>query len=268
MKIIEIKSKSILTLSKLGSFTLNPYIGCQHACLYCYATYIGKWKNPEKAWGTWVFVKINAPEILEKELQKYPPSSVFISTVCDAYQPVEKRYQITRRCLERFIQYPSWQISLLTKSDLVLRDLDLFKKIPQIEIGFSITTTDDNLAKIFEPYSSRPSKRIEALKKLKKEGVKTRVAINPILPYFTDPKEALKKMVLTFSKIGVDGLGFDKMNYLDGRVGKRLRPIYAKFGQKALNWLEYAKTQEYGEALRLEIEKVTKDINIPYQIYF
>jgi len=114
--------------------------------------------------GEFVDVKINAPEMLEKEIKRKEKGNVWISGICDPYQPIEKKYQITRKCLEILQKY-QWPVTIQTKSPLVLRDLDLFKKFKEIEVGFTITTGKDCIRKIFEPKGPSIQERIRALKK-------------------------------------------------------------------------------------------------------
>jgi len=126
MKVKEIQAKNVLIKSKLPEtyYTINPYISCQHACVYCYSRFMKRFTNHREDWGDFVDVKINAPKILEGQLEKAKKKMVLLSSVCDPYQPLEKKYKITRRILEKLVEY-QFSISILTKSDLVLRDLDL-----------------------------------------------------------------------------------------------------------------------------------------------
>lgn len=130
-----IRVKSVLNKSNLpaSDYVINPYVGCGFGCLYCYASFIGRWKHPGEEWGNFVDVKINVPEVLKKELEKRKNRSVgsiFFSSVTDPYQPVEEKYQIASKCLTVLANYQhQGLISVLTKSPLVLRDVEIFKKI-------------------------------------------------------------------------------------------------------------------------------------------
>jgi DNA repair photolyase len=137
MVIREIKAKNILTKSKVYDWVLNPYIGCQHACTYCYARFMKKFTGHRESWGEFVDVKINAPELLAKEIKKKRRGEIWISGICDPHQPVEKKYQLTRKCLEILSDY-DWHVFLQTKSPLVLRDLDIIKRFKYIDVGFSL----------------------------------------------------------------------------------------------------------------------------------
>jgi len=204
MKIKEIQAKGILSKSKVYDWTINPYVGCQHGCVYCYAKFMKRFSGHKENWGEFVDVKINAPELLEQEIKKKRKGKVWMSGVCDPYQPVERKYELTKKCLE-ILQKNNWPVVIQTKSPLVLRDLDLLKRFQQIEVGFTITTGDDKIRKIFEPKAASINERIEVLDKLHQEGVKTYVMIAPILPKAESLASKLKGKV--------DYVIIDKMNY-------------------------------------------------------
>ena len=134
MKIIKIKAKEIFTKTKLPEtdFTINQYVGCEHACLYCYSRFMCRWK-PYGKWGTWVEIKENAPELVKG---KYVKGWVWMSSVSDPYQPIEKKLKLTRSVLVNLDK--RIKLAVQTKSNLVLRDIDLFKKFKKIEIGLTI----------------------------------------------------------------------------------------------------------------------------------
>ena len=204
MKIKEIQAKNILSKSKVYDWTINPYVGCQHGCIYCYARFMKRFSGHKENWGEFVDVKINAPELLVQEIKKKKKGRVWVSGVCDPYQPVEKKYELTKRCLE-ILQRNNWPVTIQTKSPLVLRDLELLKKFQEIEVGFTITTGDEEIRKIFEPRTASINERIEALDKLHQEGIKTFVMIAPLLPKAESLIPKLK------GKVGY--VIIDKMNY-------------------------------------------------------
>ncbi|MFQ6009853.1 MAG: radical SAM protein [Candidatus Aenigmatarchaeota archaeon] len=210
MKVKEVKAKSVLNKSGLPGleYSLNPYKGCGHACIYCYAPSVLREK---RKWGSFVEVKTNAPEILEKEASRKSKGLVGIGTVTDPYQPIEKKYKITRKCLEVLLKY-GWPISIQTKSSLVLRDIDLIKKFRDKEIGFTIITTDDSARKRFEPGASPIKERFRALKELKKKGIKTWVFIGPIMPEVSDVENIIKKA----KELGAGWIMIDKLRLRPG----------------------------------------------------
>ena len=204
MKIQEIQAKNILSKSKVYDWTINPYVGCIHSCAYCYARFMKRFSGHQENWGEFVDVKINAPELLRQEIKKKKKGKVWISGVCDPYQPIEKKYELTRKCL-KILQENSWPVVIQTKSPLVLRDLDLLKKFREIEIGFTIPTGDEKIRIIFEPRTPPIEERIKALDKLHREGIKTYAMIAPLLPRAESLAPKLKDKV--------DCVIIDKMNY-------------------------------------------------------
>ncbi len=136
--------KSILSKSGITDYSLNCYTGCEHGCLYCYARFMRKYTGHKEPWRKFVDIKINAPLVLEKEIKRKPKGEVFISSVCNPYQPLEKKYQLTRKCLKILVEN-GFPITILTKSSLVKRDFDILKNYLQIDLGLTITTMDENL---------------------------------------------------------------------------------------------------------------------------
>lgn len=202
IKVREILCRSILSKSKLPGcdYVINPYIGCQHGCVWCYARFIRGYTGHEnEEWGSFVDVKINAPEVLIKDIKRLKEkSTIFLSSVCDPYQTIEAKYKLTRKCLEILSQFSAsggpasgWQfpMSILTQSKLVTRDIDLFKKFKDLDVGLSFITMDEKATRIFQPMAALPKEKVEALKKLHDEGIKTYIHLGPILPHFTDFEE-------------------------------------------------------------------------------
>jgi DNA repair photolyase len=181
MIIREIHARSILVKSQVSDYTVNPYIGCQHRCTYCYARFMKRFTGHREPWGEFVDVKINAPDLLRKEINRKPPGRVWISGVCDPYQPLEKKYELTRKCLEILVRC-GWPITVQTKSPLVLRDIDLFTTNANIEVGLSIATADDEIRKLFEPNAPSIKERVKAIGELHQAGIRTYAMIAPMLP--------------------------------------------------------------------------------------
>ena len=144
-KVNEINVKSVMTKSNLpvSDYSVNPYIGCLHACKYCYASFMKRFTGHTEPWGTFVDIKYWEPM---KNLEKYGDKTIFIGSVTDPYQPIEMKYGRTRALLEE-LKGSNAKISIATKSDLILRDLDLIKKFPNIRISWSINTLDENFKK-------------------------------------------------------------------------------------------------------------------------
>jgi len=204
MKVREIKAKSILSKSQVYEYALNPYVGCQHGCVYCYAKFMKRFTGHRERWGEFVDVKTNAPELLSCEVKKKRIGRVWISGVCDPYQPLEKEYMLTKRCLAILVEN-GWSFTVQTKSPLVLRDIGIVKRSKDAEVGFTITTADEKIRKLFEPGAPPSMRRIEALAKLHSEGVRTFAMVAPILPGAEGLVSALKG--------NVEYVILDRLNY-------------------------------------------------------
>lgn len=213
MIVREILCKSVLSKSGISSvdYAVNPYVGCQHACVYCYARFMKRFTGHLEEWGEFVDVKINSPQVLARELVTSAKGIVMLSSVTDPYQPLDKKYELTRKCLQKLLMH-QFPITILTKSSLVLRDLDLLTKFSNCEVGFTITMLADNDRKKIEPNSSSVEERLVALKELNEKGVKTYVFLGPILPYITDKGENLKNLIKSFAEAKVDYVLVDRLN--------------------------------------------------------
>ena len=242
----EIQAKSILSKSGIpgADYCINAYVGCAHACVYCYATFMKKYTGHTEPWGAFVDVKVNASELLRKQLPKAKRGHVMVSSVTDAYQPIEVKYRLTRQCLEILLEH-KFPVGILTKSPLVLRDLDIIKKFEEIEVGITITTDDEKMRRIFEPGAAPIEARISTLKKLKEQGVKTYVFIGPMLPMNPD---------ILSEKIGkhADSILLSRMNYIP-----KTAHLFKKLGM--MQWLDKNYADEIKALLRKRLgeKKVT-----------
>jgi DNA repair photolyase len=158
----------------------------------------------KEPWGEFVDVKINAPDLLQQERNKKPPGRVWISGVCDPYQPIETRYELTKKCLEILVEH-DWPITIQTKSALVLRDMGLLRGSNKIEVGLTVTTGDESIRRLFEPYAPSIKERIKALDELHLAGIRTFAMIAPMLP------KAGELVAMLGGK--VDYILIDRMNY-------------------------------------------------------
>ena len=190
-RIFKVKAKSIFTRTKIpgAKWVINPYVGCQHSCLYCYAKFMCRWR-PENygKWGSWVEAKTNAPELVK---DKYVDGWVYMSSVSDPYQPIEKKLKLTCKVLKNLDK--RIKLSILTKSDLILRDIDILKEFENLEVGLTINSFDGELKKIFEPFSPTNQARINALKVLKENGLKTYSFVSPIIPGLIDIRSIIRQ---------------------------------------------------------------------------
>ena len=215
----EIFAKTILTRTRIEGYDycINPYVGCEHGCLYCYASFMKRFTGHSEPWGEFVDIKINAPQVLRRQLRRAKQGTVLIGTVTDPYQPIEKHYGITRGCLEALLDF-QFPVNLLTRSPLCLKDIDLFKQFEEIEIGLSITTDDEKMRRLFEPHSPSIQSRVEALRRLRKEGLRTYAFIGPILPL--NPFKLVEKIGDAADEILIDRLNYpNKVKSLYRRAG-------------------------------------------------
>ena len=240
-----IKERTARTvLSKSGiegvDYCINPYVGCFHGCSYCYATFMKKFSGHKETWGSFVDVKINAPDVLRGQLKRAKKGNVIISSVTDAYQPVESRYKITRQCLEVLLEY-QFPVSILTKAPLVMRDIDLLKQFNDIEVGITVTTDDDGIRRLFAPQAPPINARIRTLKKLQENGIATYAFIGPVLPM--DPEKLVKKIRPYVNRVLID-----RMNYLS-----KTRGIYK--AKNMTRWLDSDFTFTVVERLKKALDK-------------
>ena len=202
-----IKAKTILSKVKYGDewygvdYNMNLYRGCPHGCIYCDSRsncyHIDNFDIPKG--------KENAINILEKELSKNKRGIVGIGSMSDTYNPMEKTYEQTRNALKLIEKY-NYGVSIDTKSDLILRDIDILKEINKknnVIIKFTITTPKDKLSKIIEPNVCVSSKRLEAIKILTDNNIFTGIMLNPVLPFITDKEEDIKELVRLAHEHGV-----------------------------------------------------------------
>jgi DNA repair photolyase len=247
MIVKEVFAKSVLSKSKVLDYTVNPYVGCEHGCTYCYARFIKRFTNHKENWGEFVDVKINAPTMLQREIRKKKPGKVWISGLCDPYQPLEAKYSITRKCLEILLRR-KWSITIQTKSTLILRDLGLLQGHENVEVTLTITTADEGIKRIFEPKAPSTKERIETLERLHSTGIKTSVMIAPLLPGAQDIIEEIAGKV--------DHVLIDKMNYHYADW------VYKKHG------LECAMNDEFFKKKKLEISRILEKRKIPHEFLF
>ncbi len=204
MIVREVLARSILSKSQVYDWVVNPYTGCQHGCTYCYARFMKRFTGHQEPWGEFVNVKVNAPDLLQKEIKRKREGTVWVSGVCDPYQPLEARYRLTRRCLEILVR-EAWPVRVQTRSPLVTRDIDVLRRAADLEVGMSVTTADEGIRRLFEPHAPSIEGRIRALGELHAAGIRTFAMIAPLLPGAEGLAELLAGKV--------DYVLIDRMNY-------------------------------------------------------
>lgn len=263
IKVKEIKVNNFITESKLpdADFVINPYIGCPHKCIYCYAEFMKRFTNHNEDWGDFLDVKIS-----EKPLNKNKISgkTVLFGSVTDPYNSFEKKYRITRNILEQLVGCDS-NVEILTKSDLVLRDLDLLSKIENIRVGISMNTLDDTFRKSIEPHASSIDKRINALKELRNHRINTYLFMSPMFPAIT----AFKEIIIRTAGY-VDMYCFENLNLRGGYLPRVLNYIEQFHPNLIELYHEIYKNKNMDYWLNLEnqIRLYCNEKNLNYKIYF
>lgn len=256
MRIIEIKAKSILVKSKLPAtdYVVNPYIGCSFACGYCYASFMGRFINePIQEWGNYVYVKTNAAELFAKEIAKFSEkkrdATILLSSVTDAWQGPEKKYQLARQilqCLNKYA-YPGL-VSILTKSPLILRDVDIITGLLQKEVGVTITSTDDEISRFIEAHAPRALQRLRTLKALNEANVPTYAFVGPLLPHFRYRPELLDDLFCAIRDAGTTSIFVEHLNTSPYVLG-RIAPLMATADMNIRVAYESARTAEHRKAV-------------------
>lgn len=243
----EVYVKTILSKSGIPGvdYCVNPYTGCAHACKYCYATFMKRFTGHAEPWGTFVDIKMNAPEVLRRQLKRAKTGHVMISSVTDPYQPAEAKYKITRKCLEVFSLF-DFPVGILTKSPLVIRDIDVLSGLKDVEVGITLSTDNEKVRRIFEPNAPSIDSRIDALQKLHKAGINTYVFIGPVLPMNPDN---LAGRIKPF----INSVLIDRMNYIN-----KTKILYRKY--KLDKWLDRSFTDKAISRLLRKLSN--KDISV------
>jgi DNA repair photolyase len=212
----EIGARSILNRTRPNmpfQWTINPYRGCEFGCQYCYARYTHEFMGMENGrdFESKIYAKAAAPDILRRELRKLDRADhIAIGTATDPYQPAERRFRRTRAILEVFAGEKGRRLSITSKSDLVVRDLDLLGEIASrnvLSINITVTTLNRRLARLMEPRAPRPDLRLAAVHVLAEAGIAVGVFPNPILPMITDSEESLDALAAAARQAGAQYFG-------------------------------------------------------------
>jgi DNA repair photolyase len=192
------------------TWTINPYRGCEFACKYCYARYTHEFMEMRDGveFERKIYVKKHAAELLRQELKRVKQDeSIALGTATDPYQPAERRYEVTRGILEEFARHRGFELGIVTKSNLIVRDVELLKTVARankVSVHVTVTTLDTELARILEPRAPRPDLRIEAVRELAQAGIRVGISCSPVIPGITDSPEDLEGLVRTAAEAGAD----------------------------------------------------------------
>jgi len=271
MRVFETTAKSVLTASKIRGldYAVNPYVGCAHACSYCYATFMKKFMKIADPWGEFVGVKVNAAEVLAREIRRKRPGRVSFGTVCDPYQEEERRRRITRSCLEVMIEAPAFSVGMLTKSDLVVRDADVLSRLDDAEVGFTVTTLEPAIAAVLEPGAPHPAARLAAMRELSLQGVSVWAFFGPVIPGVSDTGEAIGEMLRALDVAGARRVVVDRLN-LYPRVVARLLPVLERDLPGLLPATEEARRARagYERRLRERVLDVADELGVDVVVCF
>lgn len=260
---------------------MNLYRGCTHNCVYCDGRAEGYYV--EGAFGSDVTVKVNALEVLRRELdqkrKRTPMKSGYIMVgggVGDSYQPVEEKYELTRKTL-KLLSETKFPVHVLTKSILVKRDVDILKKINEKNnaiVSFSFSSTDEKISRKFEPGVPSPQKRLETISFLKSQGISCGMFLLPVIPFITDTKEVMEKTLQDAKESGVDFIIFGGMTLKEGRQKEYFFDILQRYYPKyKVEYQMIYKESKWGEAiheyydqLHLTFNTLMKQYKIPKRI--
>ena len=246
-----IKSASILTEAKgfmeAYNYTLNPYSGCSFGCNYCYAAFFARSSDEREKWGKWLKVKENALQLLIKWRKKpLIDKTIYISSVTDPYQPIEKELELTRGILKELLNYHKPRIVIQTRSPLATRDIDLFKQFQVIQVNMTVTTDSEDVRKAFEPFCPSNKSRLGAIKEITEAGIQTCITMTPLLPIVST-----KKFVADLLHTGVKKFIVQPFHSEKGKFVASTREI-ALEQMKKMNWND-TKYLEVVEILRKEL---------------
>lgn len=256
----EIEVQSVMTKSSLpvGGFSVNPYVGCPHACKYCYASFMKRFTGHTEPWGTFLDVKHWKPIT---NPHKYDGQRIVIGSVTDGYNPYEEEFCRTRRLLEE-LKGTNAEIMICTKSDLVLRDLDLLKKFPKVTVSWSINTLDEQFRMDMDRAVSI-ERRIKAMKKVYEAGIRTVCFVSPIFPGITDAKAIIGRV-----KDFADLVWLENLNLRGQFKGTIMNYIKEKHPDVFVLYDEIynKKRLDYWESLEKEISMFAKQNGFPYLV--
>lgn len=276
MTVKEVEAKSILRKNNkidswfISYYGMNLYRGCTHDCIYCDGRSEGYYVDGE--FGKDVVVKINAIDVLRRELDPKRKRTPFKKSymmvgggVGDSYQPIEKKYELTRKTLQ-FLHENNWPVHLLTKSTLVKRDVDILKKINEKNraiVSFSFSSADDKISAIFEPGVPSPSERLETIEFFKDEGISCGMFLLPVIPFVTDKPNLLEETIRLAKDAGVDFIIFGGMTLKDGKQKEYFFETLKKtYPELTTEYHHIYRGDKWGNAIGEYYESINQTFNV------
>ncbi|AVV47826.1 radical SAM protein [Streptomyces sp. P3] len=256
MEPVEIEAKTLIQKSNTPSndYVINPYTGCVLGCAYCFASFAGRqFGRSVKEWGDYLYVKKNAVELAHKELAKMPEhkrhGTMLLSSVTDPYQGHETKYRLTRGVLRelRTVEYPGL-VRILTKSPVVIRDIDLLASLPRAEVGMTVTTADDKVSRWLEVRAPLASRRLRTLAELREAGIPTFAFVGPLLPHFATQPELLDHLFGQLVEAGITEVFMEHIN-LKRYIRERMDQVLADEPDEVREAYVQARTKEHRERL-------------------
>lgn len=258
-----VKAKNIVVKSSIPTvdYVINPYVGCQHGCKYCYAEFMKRFTN--HAGDTWgEFLDIKQYDWSKIKPERYNNNTILLSSVTDPYLPLEMKYENTRSILEHLVDTKA-EIWILTKSKLLTRDIDLFRRFENIKIGISINTLDDEFARLVEPRASKPSERIAALKEVNDKNIPTYCFISPIFPRITD-----YQAIIDATKSITRDYRFENLNFRPNNIQRILNIIKSSYPNLIEFYKELRNDVFYWNGLGQKIMSCCSEKNLRCKIEF
>tara|TARA_R110002073_G_scaffold293194_1_gene458711 strand:- start:10110 stop:10961 length:852 start_codon:yes stop_codon:yes gene_type:complete len=228
-------------------YTLNPYSGCSFGCTYCYAAFFSRNKVKMDTWGEWITVKENALALLRKKRRKpLINKTIYLSSVTDPYQPIERDLMLTRQILEELLNYHKVRLVIQTRSNLITRDIDLLKQFKALQVNMTITTDSEKIRKVFEPFCSANKQRIKAIKEIHMAGVQSCITMTPLLPVDNPTSFAEQLLDTGIERYIIQPFHKDKGKFVRGTREEALRIL------NEYNWGD-EEYQRVLEIMRLKI---------------
>lgn len=227
-------------------YVVNPYIGCPNPCKYCYASFMRRFARHKEVWGEFLDVK----DVSDIDTSKLKGKQVLVGSVTEPYNIFEKKYKVTRALL-KILSKVDCSVTILTKSDIVLRDMDILKKMSDVKVALSLSTLDEEVAKIVEP-SYSVSSRLKTIEKLHKNGIKTIVNISPIMPFITDPIAIIER-----TKDFADDYIFESLTLRNEFKPAMINYVYDKFPEHFLDYNRIFRDPDFSifEEISQELEE-------------
>ena len=252
-----VKCASAISKSRLPGldYTINPFVGCEHGCIYCYVPDVLRKKDFVDSWGDKVYAKENIAEVLSRQIKTLNQGIIGFSTVTDPYQPYEKRACLVRPLIEKMLE-KGLKISFQTKSSLILRDIDIIKG-ENVEVGFTLTSFDKDFSQLFEPRASLPEDRVEAIETFALRNVKTYIFYGPIIPGYNDDDGTISH-IMVLAKKTKSRILFDKLNMrplLSSRMSKVL-------GKEKVENFRFQEKYEWADMIYSKVKSVGRKLDV------